>query len=410
MTVRKALSALTLLGLVILSGCAFTGTTSNSTTPTSAPTSSAPTATSAPAGPTLELTYIGSDGNVYDMTWPGGTPQQWTTKAHPNQVTYSGLVWSPDGSKLAVLRTTGPMYSPTESVLIEFSSSGQVLNTFPLSGKPSNTPFIWSPDGSEIAYRVSTGKAYPGTNDLAGHLIILDASTGSTKQTVTYDAGGGGCGGAGFTAMIIAMEQVRNGSYSNPDTFAWTPGQQRVLVSFGCGNSGAELVDLTTQQIAQQYPGGASYQPNGSFILGEWYGANTISLGLANLNAAEHAILTSAPALASGYTTSLGDASWSPDGQTAYYEHNNGIWAVGADGSNAHQVVAGAADDSQSNATVLAMPSVSPDGSLLLYVQLKGSDTVGGAVTYQCSVAQTNGSTTTVLPTGASAAVWRPVK
>ncbi len=409
MTVRQSLSVLALLGLVALAGCSSSPATAQTTTPTvtATQTSAAPTPTPTPAGPSLQLTYIGSDGNVYEMAWPGGTPQQWTTKAQPNKVTYTGLVWSPDGSKLAVLRLTGPTYSPTGVALIEFSSTGNVLNTFTLPSNPYNTPFVWSPDSSEIAYRTSANQV-EGNGDIEGRLTVIDASTGAIKESFLYDAGGGGCGGGGFPAMTIAIEQVRGGAYMNPDTFAWTPGQQSILVSRGCGNDSAELVNLTTQQVATQYPGSASYQPNGSFILGEWYGANTISLGLANLNAAEHAILTTAPDQSNGYSTTLGVASWSPDGQTVYYEHNNGIWAVGADGTNAHQVVAGAPNDAQNNATVQVMPSVSSDGSLLLYVQLQGSNTIGGTVHFQCYVAHTDGSNATALPSGASQAVWRP--
>lgn len=413
MTGRKTLTVLALVGLVLLAGCALgTSTPQTATTPTSPPqmASPTPTATPAPQGSRLELTYIGSDGNVYAMGWPHGTPQQWTTKAHPNQVSYSGLVWSPDGSTLAVLRLTGPTSTPTGYALIEFSSTGQVLHTFPLPAAPYNTPFVWSPDGSEIAYRTLTHQV-KSNGDIEGRLTILDAQTGVTKETLLYDDGGGGCGGGGFTAMTLALEQVHH-AYLNLDTFAWTPGQQSMLVSRGCGNADASLVNLSTQSTtAGGYPAGATYQPsNNAIMLGLWSSHNTTTLGLGNDTGMEGRVFLTAT-FSQTYVTTLGTLTWSPNGQSIYVEHNNGIWTMDANGANVHQVVAGATNDSQGNATVQTMPSVSPDGTLLLYLQLHGSNSgIGGTVTYQGYVAQTDGSNATALPQGASLAVWRPVK
>jgi Tol biopolymer transport system component len=410
MTGRKKLSALALLGLVLLTGCASgTSTPQTAATPpqTASPTT---TATPAPQGPKLELTYIGSDGNVYEMGWPNGTPQQWTTKAQPNQVSYSGLVWSPDGSTLAVLRLTGPTSNPTGYALIEFSSTGQVLHTFTLSAAPYNTPFVWSPDGSEIAYRTLTNQI-KSNGDIEGRLTILDAQTGATKETLLYDDGGGGCGGGGFTAMVLALENVHH-AYLNLDTFAWTPGQQSILVSRGCGNADASLVNLSNQSTtAGGYPAGATYQPGGNtVILGLWSSNNSTTLGLGNDTGMEGRVFLTA-SFSQTYVTTLGTATWSPDGQSIYVEHNNGIWTMDANGANVHQVVAGATNDSQGIATVQTLPDVSPDGTLLLYLQLHGPNTgIGGTVTYQCYVAQTDGSNITALPQGASFAVWRPVK
>ncbi|HLV98355.1 MAG TPA: hypothetical protein VKT82_06715 [Ktedonobacterales bacterium] len=413
MTGRKTLSALALLGLVLLAGCSSSTPppqTSATQPPATQPPAPTPTATPAPQGPTLQLTYIGSDGNVYEMGWPNGTPQQWTNKAKPNQVAYSGLVWSPDGSTLAVLRTTGPTTSPTGFALIEFSSTGQVLHTFTLPAAPYNTPFVWSPDGSEIAYRTTTNQA-TSPNDIDGRLTVIDANTGATKESFLYDDGGGGCGGGGFTGMVIALENVHH-AYQNLDTFAWVPGQQAILVSRGCGNADASLVNLTSKTTsAGGYPAGAVYQTsNSAIILGLWTNGNSTTLGLGNATGMEGRVFLTV-SFSQTYADALGTATWSPDGTSIYVEHNNGIWTMDGNGGNAHQIVAGATNDSQGIATVQTQPSISPDGSLLLYLQLHGNNgSPGGAMAYQCYVAHTDGSNATALPTGASYAVWRPVK
>lgn len=407
MTVRNMASILALLGVLALAGCSIgTSTPQTAATPT-------PAATTAPPASNLELTFVGSDGNVWEMAWPGGTPKQWTTDA-TNQARYSGLAWSPDGANLAVLRETGPRSNPTGDTLVLFAPDGSKQKVYALIGQPYNTPFAWSPDASQIAYRTTTSRFDPNTGNIRGRLTIIDAQTGATKRTLLYDDGSGGCGGA-FTPLQEAVIQAHN-AYLGLDTFAWTPDGQGLLVSRGCGNLEAGLVNLGTGQTATGYPGGASYQPGGSgMMLGEWYNnaSNTVTLGLANANGSEHSTLNSQTQQTNPvYITVIGQAAWSPDGQSVYFERDNGIWRVGADGSNAHQIIAGAPNDSQNQATVQTMPGVSPDGALLLYLQLQGAngDPGTGTAVGQCYVAQVDGSHAAPLPSGVSVATWRPVK
>ena len=399
MTVRNVFSAVVLLGMLALAGCS----TSASTPQTSAST---PTAT-APQAAAPELTFLGSDGNVWEMAWPQGTPKQLTTDA-ADQVRYSGLAWSPDGSKLAVLRETGPLHNPTADALVLLSPTGQSLGNFSLSSQPYNTPFAWSPDGTLIAYRTSTTRFDPNTGDIIGRLTIISASDGSTNQTLLYDNGGGGCGGAGFSPLLIAMMAAHN-AYQGLDTFTWTPDQKGLLVSRGCGNNASSLVDLGTQQTTDGYPENASYESgNNQTIVGQWTTNTADILGLTDASGNPQKTLLSVTANSS----TIGVATWSPDGQTIYFERGFGIWSVRADGSNVRQVEAGQPTDSEGNASALMLPSVSPDGSLLAYLQLHGDNTsLGtGSVTVVCYVAQSDGSHATTLPVGATAIVWRPAK
>jgi WD40 repeat protein len=398
MAIRKILLAL--LGLLALVGCAPTGST--------------PAAMPTPQPPALELTYIGSDGNVWQMAWPGGTPEQFTNDAQANQVRYSGLAWSPDGARLAVLRETGPLGNPTADLLVLFAPDGRKLAQVTLSGQPENTPLAWSPDGKLIAYRTETGQLDPVSGSIKGRLTILDAQTAAAQQTLLYDKGpGGGCGGA-FPPLQNAVMAAHN-AYASVDTFAWTPDQQGLLLARGCGNTGGVLVDLRTGKTTPGYPAGASYQPGSNLlILGQWHNHATITLGLADATGAQQKTLVSETVPQNGppYDTLIGVATWSRDGQTIYYEHDNSIWSVGANGSNNHQIVAGAPNDSHNQATVVMLPRLSPDGSLLLYLQLRGANGAPGSssVTSQCYVARPDGSHAAPLPPGATGAVWRPVK
>jgi Tol biopolymer transport system component len=406
MTVKTWFSALALLGLLALAGCASNPPTGQTPTPTTPASRGTPTQQST----SLELAFIGGDGNVWDMTWPGGAPKQWTTDAQANQVRYSGLAWSPDGKRLAVLRETGPRSNPTGDTLVLFAPGGSTQAKYTLIGRPYNTPFSWSPDGTLIAYRTTTNQFDAATGDIKGRLTILDAKTGATKQSLLYDNGTGGCGGA-FPPLVEAVMEAHQ-AFQGIDTFVWTPNQQGLLVARGCGNDSAGLVDLGNQSTTGGYPAGASYQPGGNLvILGLWSHDATITLGLGNATGTQLRVFLTAN-FSSKYATTLGTPTWTPDGQNIYFEHNNGIWTMDANGANAQQVIAGATNNSQNQATVAMLPSLSPDGSLLLYLQLHGDNGQPGAgsVSAQCYVARPDGSQATALPRGASSAAWRPVK
>ena len=406
---RSALQPLALLALLALAGCAAAGNTSTQ----QQPTTTAPTATAAP--PTQALTYIGSNGNIWEMTWPQGQPKQLTNDAQAGALRYSGLAWSPDGSRLAVLRESGPQYNPTADELRVLAPDGTVMLHLKLPAAPYNAPFSWSPDGTSIAYREATNQFDPSTGNARGKIIIVDAQSGATKETVTYDDGGVGCGGA-FPPLLGAVMAAHQ-AYQGLDTFLWSADAKSMLVARGCGNSEAARVDLSNGNTTPGFPAGASFQPGGNLILGDWSDQTGMFLGLADQTGAHQKVLVSAAYPSQNgptYDNQLGQAVWSPDGKTVYYERENSIWSVGTDGSNPQKIFAGAADDSQMNATVDMLPSPSPDGTLLLYLQLHGSDILGSggnqSPTSQWYVGQPDGASAMLLPQSATWAVWRPVK
>jgi hypothetical protein len=388
----------------------------------SSPSLAAATSTPTAQPPTQEIAFVGSDGNIWRMVWPLGTPARLTSDAQAEQVRYSGLVWSPDGARLAALRETGPQSAPTADALLLFAPAGTLLAQVALAAPPVNTPFAWSPDSTLLAYRAATGQV-DQTGSIVARLTLLDAQSGATTQTLLYRQGrGGGCGGA-FSPLVNAAMAAHN-AYLGVDTLTWAPDQHSLLVAPACGNSTALRVDLASGQSTPGEPLGARYQPGSAqTLLGLWYdqagcsaggspagAGGCVVLGLTDASGAHQRELASEPLTQAGLVTTLGLASWAADGQTIYYERDNGLWQIGADGSKAHQIIAGAPTDSQGQAIVLLLPSPSPDGARLLYLQLRGANNGPGVgpISSQCFVAQPDGANPVSLPEGATLAVWRP--
>src|SRR5579859_5923503 len=375
--------------------------------------------------PPPELTYIGSDGNVWDMTLPQGKPRQLTNDASitapgANSTSYSGLAWSPDGKRLAIIRTTSTDTSPAYELLM-LSPDGSLLWKQPIRQSLLSDSLAWSPDGRSIAYSEATQNDNYGPTgyDAEGALVIVDASTGSATNTLHYDAGPVGACGGGVDALTGLIWLAHN-AHMGIDTFDWSPDGQKMLVAFNDADSESALVSLSSGATTSGYPEGASFQPGGHFILGS--GGYNEPLELTDLAGKQVRILANSngESGASPYANELGQATWSSDGKTIYYEYQDGIWRIKADGSGAQQIIAGT-QIVNSQVTVELEPRLSPDGSRLLYLESHGViDNTGdtnGSVTAQWYVAQADGSGAFALPHGAIGAqqyiveaVWRPEK
>ncbi|HEY7124689.1 MAG TPA: hypothetical protein VH540_12110 [Ktedonobacterales bacterium] len=413
---QRIVPFLTFLSVLLLAGCSLTPDTGPTTNGPAAPTNP-PAATSAPAPPPQTLAYIGSDNNVWVMTWPNGTPKQLTNDSVPTN-RYTWLAWSPDGSLLAAEKTTPAI---DVNFLVIMQPDGKVVVNMPLPGGSAyDLPFAWSPDSTMLAFRgFPVGNLPDGT--ATGTLYIFDAHTGKKQKTITFTAGGSGCGGAGpFDALTQEMWTVHHTSWEvySGDTFAWSPDQHSNLVSNSCSQAGAAQVDLSTGVTDLPYPYDGGYQPGGNMILGYWHDG---TLGLTDLSAKHVRALVKPGAYDASYMLGMGQSVWASDSQSVYYEHDDSIWQVGVDGSNPHLIVAGTALDSQQNATLQLVPAPSPDGKLLLYLQVKGSNrevnsddpapqpTPTIPLTTQWYVAQADGSNPVALPQGVQEAVWQPV-
>lgn len=385
------------------------------------------TTTSTPPPP--ELTYIGSDGNVWDVTLPQGKPRQLTSDAFVNpddlsdSTYYAGLAWSPDGQYLALIRTARTD-SASSSELLVFSPAGSLLWKQAMSQSPLSNSLAWSPDGRFIAYTQATQNYNYGSDgdDLEGELVRVDARTGSITSTLNYDAGPmGACGGGGdaLTGVIWAAHRAHMGV----NTFDWSSDGQKMLVAFNDAGSQSALVALSNGATTSGYPMGASFQPGGQLILGvgRYLGSDNFDMPLELTDLAGEQVRILADSTEDGtssYMNSVGQATWSSDGKTIYYEYQDSIWRITVDGSGAQQIIAGTPLVND-QVTVELAPKLSPDGSRLLYLEARGvideTDYSNSSVTAQWYVALADGSGAFALPQGTLAAqqniveaIWRP--
>lgn len=379
--------------------------------------------------PPPEVTYIGSDGNVWDMTLPNGAPKQWTTDARakdPNTgigaITYSGLAWSPDGKQIAVVRSDAAAGS---AQLLLLTPDGTILSKYPLSAFSGR--LVWSPNGRLIASRTPPIQCGQGpAGNCTSNLVVVDARTGTTTKTFPYNIGPFGYCGNGAGYSLPGMIYSAHHTFYGLDTFAWSPDGTEILVPFGCGGRVSDAIALSNGSVTSGYPGGASFQPVGHLILGVASDQNGESLELTDLTGKQTHMLASSNVLPgnSPYAEEIGPGTWSSDGKTIYYEYQDGLWQVKADGSGAKQVIAGT-QISNGQATVGLAPWLSPDGKWLLYLKASGAAEVDqsgnpGSATGQWYAAQPDGSGALALPQAtisaqgyslqptSSEAIWRP--
>ncbi len=420
----SAVLATVIIGTAVLAGIA--AATGHDPLQAVLPPGSSEGHTPAPVAHLPELAYLGSDGNVWEVDVPAGHPKQLTSDADPQGGTigYSALTWSPDGSRLAFFRVTGPSYPPQYTLLI-LSADGDVTLSLPLSisGFPINNTLAWSPNSQLLAYRTRTGQSLP-PDDEEQQLVILDAHSGGVQKTLKYDGGLQGCGG-GPAPLYYAVGGAHH-AYDGIDTFVWSPDGNSVLVSVDCESDASARLDLSTGKLTPGYPKGARYQPSGNQIVGTWYAPRNepnahLELGLTDAAGAHTRTLLSEPPQSAGkggtYEISLGLAVWSLDSQMLYYERDNSLWRMRLDGSGAQQIATGTSADSQGVETVEMAPALSPDGTYLLYLEVHGADFPPDAtVTEQWYLAQPDGSHRMPLlqsepgEAGTSVAdpVWRP--
>jgi WD40 repeat protein len=368
-----------------------------------ATTSSGPTATPTPTPPSENLTYIGGDGNIWQLRLPEGSAVHLTTDAHPGTVTYSGLAWSPDGTLLAVLRVAHSGQSTT-SGLVVLRPNGQVVLQVPLPASPYGHPFAWSPNSHYIAYRILTSR----DSSSRALLVLLDARSGALHKALTYPFQQG-CRGS-HTPLLAAINQLHQVD-GGIDTFGWAPDGDAVLASAGCSNESSVRIDLTSGAVTTGFPRGATFQPGGDFLLGVWSsGSGTPVLGLRDdTNDYVRSLATVSVTSSAHIPLLAGLAVWTANGNQIFFEHADGIWHVGADGSGARAVVAGTPLDSQHAATIELAPAIAPDLRMVVYCELKGMDTSKSSITRTWYVAAADGSNPSVLPDVTTESVWQPL-
>ncbi|MGH2517301.1 MAG: TolB family protein, partial [Ktedonobacterales bacterium] len=274
--------------------------------------------TPTPSPRSADLTYIGADGNIWQLSLPEGSAVQLTSDARPHAITYSGLTWSPDGKLLATVRVT---YSSQNSAtqLVVLRADGQIVMQAPLFAVPYSHAFVWSPDSRYIAYRLLEAR----TSSSQALLVVLDTHSGALHKALTYPFQQG-CAAThtALSANINAIHQTDGGI----DTFGWVPDGRAVLASAGCSNDSSLRIDISSGSVTTGYPRGTTFQPIGNLLLGVWNaGGSAPVLGLrddAN-GFVRDLILETAPSSAH-FSILAGQAIWSATGSQVYYEYADG--------------------------------------------------------------------------------------
>lgn len=349
------------------------------------------------------LTYIGTDGDIWQLSLPEGSAVQLTADALPGTVSYAGLAWSPDGKLLAALRVTHSGQSTTAQLVV-LRADGQIILQAPLLAVPYSHPFAWSPNSRYIAYRILA--SHPSSNQTL--LVLLDASSGALHKALTYPFKQG-CGGKN-TALHVAINQIHQ-TDGGIDTFGWAPDGNAMLVSSGCANDASLRVNLSNGAVTSGYPRGAAFQPGGDLLLGVWNtGGSAPVLGLRDGdNELVRELSTESVSSPEHYPVLAGLSTWAANGSQVYYEHADGIWRVDADGGASHAIVAGTPLDNQHAATVELSPTISPNGRMLVYCELNGTDTSTGGFRYSWYLAAPDGSNPAILPDVTTGATWQPL-
>lgn len=360
-------------------------------------------ATPTPGQVQQNLTYVGSDGNIWTLSLPHGSASRLTSDAQGGSVSYSGLVWSPNGSYLAAIRETqhGKL-AQDDLIVLEADNDTIEVNT-PLPATPYGQRLIWSPDNHFIAYRLVSSR------NTSAQLVVAGAITGQRARTRTYPFQPHCVQPATPLRGMIAQAHVTS-SDNGVDTFSWSLDGRSILASANCGNTSAVRVDLVSGKVVVQYPGNASYQPQGHLLLGTWSnGDGSLTLGEGDASGTLTRTLLSAHAATSArYPITLGAAIWSANGQSLYYEYQDGIWRMDTNGRGVKELVRGSATDAHHMVTIEMAPTPSPDGQMLLYEEVHGADQHNGAVTSQWNVLLPGDAQPTILTDVTSEAVWQP--
>jgi TolB protein len=292
---------------------------------TATPSSSRPAAGAFPASPEIAFSHTGSiqlmrpDGSgVAALTTPTGEAED------------SQPAWSPDGSRLAFVRSVERGDLASRSQLILLDASGERPFT-ELSKNVAYAP-AWSPDGRRIAFA-----RWRGEEDRYSSEIVLASLDGGQERVLRR----------------IRLDR-RLSAVGEP---AWSPDGARIaytrtaldrsyhfrssLYVIGAGGGAPELLASDA--------GGAAWSPDGSRIAfsstrdrnGDWCGSDEC------VYTGELYVMDSDGSNPLRLTHSRGDdrsPSWSPDGRRIVFASNRNnrddppgedmeIYTIGADGS-----------------------------------------------------------------------------
>lgn len=266
--------------------------------------SDAPEESSSPTGPTAARQPLSSfqvavlrpqstgKSDIFLMNADGGNAVALT--ATPEEREYHPA-WSPDGRRLAFVRSSDFQAASYNLWTVEADGSGATQLTFPAE-HPNEQIFspAWSPDGSTIAYLQGTA------------LYLMDAD-GKNRRPVGTPATLGEVFWASWSpdGSRLAIERMR-------------PSGGWEIATVGVDGSGLRV--LTPAGAHDSWP---AWSPDGKKIaFGTLSGDDKWALAVMNANGHGRRTLTSPP------TLHQVSPSWSPDGRwIAYHAYREGVGA-----------------------------------------------------------------------------------
>ena len=218
--------------------------------------------------------------------------------------------------------------------LYRISGDGKGLSRLTFDPQHNDLGPVMSPDGHLVAWERENPSASGGVESVEIWMMNSDGSSGRAL--------------------------IANGSFNRSPTWL-AGGKALAYASFVSGNweiyriplDGGEPVNLTRNQYADQHPRAS---PDGNTIAFDTNRDFNFEIYLMDSDGGRQRNLTQAFSVDDRFP------AWTPDGSQVLWSHGTDtfdIYAIGADGSDPHAVVASPFSESH--------PSVSPDGHLVVF-------------------------------------------
>jgi putative cell wall-binding protein len=240
----------------------------------------------APAGDwALQVYTVNPDGSDLKAVTPVG---------------YGYPVWSPDGSRLAVIRCCNGSSEPVVAVVDV--RAGDAMTTLPVDQTPGvaqsvSGPAVWAPDGSKLAFTAFQGNEGSGGTT---YIHIANADGSATSTLARYDFGDG-----------------------DPGRIAWSPDGQSIAFAGGELINGSETYGVFVASLNGTFSAVALGDAYIDALVDGYSADGTRILAHQDLAFGGSPALFSIRADAGGAQTfavpGVASAAWAPDGRHVVY-------------------------------------------------------------------------------------------
>jgi Tol biopolymer transport system component len=290
--------------------------------------------------------------------------------------TVSSPVWSPDGTKIAFVRTTWTphkergedrTWTPAGAIVVMDADGGRMSELTPLEKLGDDAAPVWSPDGRRIAYVTEQRP----TADIA----VVDATSGAST--------------------IVAGTPLAE---REP---AWSPDGRQIAYTAGNGDAADVFVIAADGSSERQLTrnagrdGNPSWSPDGRRIAFDSDRTGATRVWVMDADGANQHELTAHRFL---FENTSSSPLWSPDGRAITFDSSSGVAMTGAVGTNLRQLTSGAEAGEYDETR-----GWSPDGRTILIERGTGHWLNGNVV-----AASTDGGTTRYLTRSCHPALGPP--